>query len=188
MAREPDMVVRLVGDGEQADQVVGVVGDQVLTATPSDVGKVVTVAADGSLVLAAGGGLAQLGETIYNPGALASYAAGSTMADVDATNLAVSFAVPASGKVTIVVTARVLSNSQEYHWGLRDGATDVAGSSVQAFYSVDVAAFRFVYRVRFTGLTPGEAKTWKLAHKSLGAGASIEAGGTSGQALMQVFS
>ncbi len=56
MAREPDYIVRIVGDGEQADQVVGVVGDQVITATPADVGKVVTVAADGSLVLAEGGG------------------------------------------------------------------------------------------------------------------------------------
>lgn len=53
---EPDFTVRLVGSGEQADQVVGVVGDQVITATPADVGKVVTVAADGSLVLAAAGG------------------------------------------------------------------------------------------------------------------------------------
>lgn len=50
------MVVRLVGSGEEADQVVGVVGDQVLTATSADVGKVVTVASDGTLTLAAGGG------------------------------------------------------------------------------------------------------------------------------------
>lgn len=52
------MVVRLAADGEVADQVVGVVGDQVITATPGDVGKVVTVAADGTLVLEepAGGG------------------------------------------------------------------------------------------------------------------------------------
>ncbi len=54
--READSIVRLAASGEQPDQVVRVVGDQVITATPSDVGKVVTVAADGSLVLAAGGG------------------------------------------------------------------------------------------------------------------------------------
>lgn len=56
MAREPDSIVRLVAAGEVPDQVVQVVGDQVLTATPADVGKVVTVAADGTLVLAGGGG------------------------------------------------------------------------------------------------------------------------------------
>lgn len=56
MAREADSIVRLVAAGEVPDQVVRVVGDQVLTATPADVGKVVTVAADGTLVLAAGGG------------------------------------------------------------------------------------------------------------------------------------
>ncbi len=56
MAREPDSIVRIAASGEQPDQIVGVVGDQVITATPSDVGKVVTVAADGSLVLGAGGG------------------------------------------------------------------------------------------------------------------------------------
>ncbi len=56
MAREPDYIVRIAASGEQPDQVIGVVGDQVVTATPADVGKVVTVAADGSLVLAAGGG------------------------------------------------------------------------------------------------------------------------------------
>lgn len=56
MAREPDMVVRLAAAGEPADSVVTLVGDQVLVASPADVGKVVTVAADGSLVLAEGGG------------------------------------------------------------------------------------------------------------------------------------
>jgi hypothetical protein len=39
--------------------VVTLVGDQVLVASPADVGKVVTVAADGSLVFAEGGGDAQ---------------------------------------------------------------------------------------------------------------------------------
>ncbi len=56
MPREPDQIVRIAASGEEPDAVVGVVGDQVLTATPADVGKVVTVAADGSLVLAEGGG------------------------------------------------------------------------------------------------------------------------------------
>lgn len=63
MPRQPDAVVRLAAAGEEADQVVTVVGDQVLVATPADVGKVVTVAADGTLVFddAAGGGVSDHG-------------------------------------------------------------------------------------------------------------------------------
>jgi hypothetical protein len=57
------MVVRLAAAGEPSDRVVTVVGDQVLVATPADVGKVVTVAADGTLVFddAAGGGVTDHG-------------------------------------------------------------------------------------------------------------------------------
>lgn len=51
-----DMVVQITTDPAQADQVVTVVGDQVLTATAGDVGKVVTVDADGTLILAAAAG------------------------------------------------------------------------------------------------------------------------------------
>ena len=48
-----DMTVQLVpADGAGADAKVTVVADQVLTATPADEGKVVTVAADGTLELA----------------------------------------------------------------------------------------------------------------------------------------
>lgn len=49
-----DFTVELVTADASAK--VQVVGDQVLVATPADVGKVVVVAADGSLELAAGGG------------------------------------------------------------------------------------------------------------------------------------
>lgn len=48
-----DLTVRIAADPAQADQVVTVVADQVLTATPADVGKVVAVAADGSYELVA---------------------------------------------------------------------------------------------------------------------------------------
>lgn len=51
-----DLVAQLVGDPAEADLKIGVVGDQVIEATPADVGKVVTVAADGTLELGAGGG------------------------------------------------------------------------------------------------------------------------------------
>lgn len=58
MARNPeaDLVAQLVSDPADADTVISVVGDQVITATPADVGKVVTVDSDGTLVLGAGGG------------------------------------------------------------------------------------------------------------------------------------
>lgn len=53
MARNPaaDVVAHLVGDPADADLKIQVVGDQVLEVHPADVGKVVTVDADGNLVL-----------------------------------------------------------------------------------------------------------------------------------------
>lgn len=56
MSGRPDAVVRLAASTEEPDAIVSIVGDQVLTAMPADVGKVVTVAADGTLTLAVGGG------------------------------------------------------------------------------------------------------------------------------------
>lgn len=60
MARSPeaDLLVQIVTDPDEPDQRVSVIGDQVITATPADEGKVVTVEADGTLGLedAAGGG------------------------------------------------------------------------------------------------------------------------------------
>lgn len=52
MGRNADMLVKVVG--ENPDATVTIVGDQVIEATPADVGKVVTVDGDGNLVLASG--------------------------------------------------------------------------------------------------------------------------------------
>jgi hypothetical protein len=53
MPRNPaaDQTVQIVTDPDAADLRVQVVGDQVLTATPADVGKLVTVGEDGTLEL-----------------------------------------------------------------------------------------------------------------------------------------
>lgn len=51
---EADLIAQLVSDPSEADTKVQIVGGQVVTATPADVGKVVTVDGDGNLVLAAG--------------------------------------------------------------------------------------------------------------------------------------
>lgn len=62
----PDMTVRIVGENPDAE--VSVVGGQVIEATPADVGKVVVVGADGTLVLA--GALDADGDLLTRAGGL----------------------------------------------------------------------------------------------------------------------
>lgn len=97
-----------------------------------------------------------------------------TFADVDATDLAVTFTVPLSGAVVITVNARVnVDNATAISLNLREGAADVAGTAQFVLYhdaggSVQVRA---ATTFRLTGLTPGDSKTYKLGFaRSFGAG------------------
>lgn len=253
------MVVRLAGSGEQADSVVTLVGDQVLEATAADVGKVVTVAADGSLVLAAGGadgvtdhgdldGLSDddhpyvleslvdaagdllvgtgadtvgrlamgstplkvlrrnaggtalewstlpgtlIGLTEYDPaGDQAVSMAATAFADVDATNLAVTFVVPESGIVIVRLSAAagVNTGGHSMQWGLREGGADVAGSEVFVT-SLSTALLGVTRAKRFSGLTPGTSTTWKWAQRNATAATTVTTryGGQFGPAIMEVI-
>lgn len=115
---------------------------------------------------AAGGGGSSLGQIIaynsYNPGTLANYSTSSTTAvDLDATNMAVTFTAPSSGKVLVRLTAQATTNNTaaQYWWGLRESTTLIA---------IGVATYGNIQGVRtqefvLTGLSAG-SHTYKWAH------------------------
>lgn len=101
-------------------------------------------------------------------------ATSASFVDVDATNLAATFTVPASGAVLVRVTARInVANANSYDWNLREGAADVAGTAQLVLYhdaggSIQI---RTTAVWKLTGLTPGASKTYKLGHaRSFGTG------------------
>lgn len=103
--------------------------------------------------------------------AIVSYKNGSTYttssntpADVDATNLVVSFTVPLSGRVLVRQTAFADSSASgpQYRWGLREGTTDISGAGGTVSRDPDGSAVSIAYTV--TGLIGGASKTWKWSH------------------------
>lgn len=82
-------------------------------------------------VVGGSGGLLAL--ISYSPAVQAVYGTtSSTLADVDATNLAVTFTAPASGKVLIRLTAycdiAAVGGNPFGYWSLREGAANIAGA------------------------------------------------------------
>lgn len=91
----------------------------------------------------------------------------STFADVDATNAAVTFTVPPSGKVLVEASACCRNDTADgsCHLNLREGSSDLAGTdmrmSAQAS-STTQDEVRGFYCAYITGLTPGASKTYKM--------------------------
>jgi len=105
-----------------------------------------------------------------------SYTAGTayniatdTLTDVDATNLAITFTVPASGKVLVRLTGScAAAGSATYQWGLREATAEV-GSTQPVINNASASATSFqrlTATFLITGLTPGASKTYKWAHRS----------------------
>lgn len=80
----------------------------------------------------AAGASGLLAITAYKPASVTIYETTSTtLADVDATNMSVTFTAPASGNVLVRLSAYSDYNdvnSSEAFWGLRESTTDLAGS------------------------------------------------------------
>lgn len=115
---------------------------------------------------AAGGG-SSLGGIIavnsYNPGTLANYSTSSTAsADMDATNMAVTFTAPSSGKVLVRLTGVSVTNNSagQHSWSLREGTTVVDSAFASDGTSLGLRTAEFL----ITGLTPGSSHTYKWAH------------------------
>lgn len=145
---------------------------------------------------ASGGGSAAgvLAVTAYNPGTLASYpCTTTTAADVDATNLAVTFTAPASGKVLVKLhgfyqPAINSAGYTSYFWTLQEGTTTVASRTMQGYNYSSAADQIGTAEFYITGLTPGSSHTYKWAHRTDVANkpGRVYAGGIAGAAIMQV--
>jgi hypothetical protein len=124
----------------------------------------------------------------YAPGSPAAYTAGTSSADVDATNLAVTFNYPASGKVLVTFNAFVVStgNTTTYWWTLREASSDLQQCAIlQAAFNARWTAHFYV-----SG-TPGSQHTYKWGQFWSNAGTApiLQANGTassSGPATMIV--
>lgn len=146
-----------------------------------------------------GGGTTELLDTTeYGPVSATTLSSSSaTVADVDATNLTVTFTVPASGAVIVRMNAyaefTTNPGTRLYMWALREGSSTVTGSSrgvlrrPTAINSGGIVA----YSARFSGLTPSASVTWKWAHAVDTAdctGRILADDGTKwGKALMEVW-
>lgn len=101
-------------------------------------------------------------------GTSGSYTTTTTLADMDATNLLVTFTVPASGNVLIRLTCQAFNTTTTsvLVWGLRESTTtiqahQIASSEGLAANKVDTFSRTFYV----SGLTPGDSKTYKWAAK-----------------------
>ncbi|MGI8685131.1 MAG: hypothetical protein ACR2MO_08615 [Acidimicrobiales bacterium] len=141
--------------------------------------------------------LSILARTYYDPAALASPSTVSaTLVDVDAANLAVTFTPPPSGVVLVELNAlaSVTGGISDTYlgWGLRVGAAEVARSHARVLGPL-AAQTRMPYLVKFTGLVPAVAVTWKWAHRrEAGTGTVFhltggEASTSVGPAVMTVY-
>ena len=126
--------------------------------------------------------------TQYNPGTTVTLTNNSaTPADVDATNAAVTFVVPGSGKVLIrAAMTGVLDGGTGLGVNLRLGSTDVAGSNQRVLRMGGTNPHvRINYSYLLTGLTPGATVTYKLGfYRTDGSNNQLMIGGTDMGALV----
>lgn len=87
----------------------------------------------------------------------------TTAADVDATNLAVTFIAPTSGRVIVRMSAAAIqSGASATVWCLRDtSGTVIPGSRLQV--TGDTSWSRPFYFIHISGLSPNVSYTWRWA-------------------------
>lgn len=118
----------------------------------------------------------------------------STLADVDATNLAIAFTAPASGNVLIRLQGEFLPNDagNAVFWALREAAATVTGSEQQMMFVDWVpgnsTSVRLTYDFFVTGLVAASAHTYKWAWRRVSGGTTINLmGGATHYLVMQVW-
>jgi hypothetical protein len=112
----------------------------------------------------------------------------TTSVDADATNLAVTFTVPASGNVVVELNGWSDQNSSGVgYWQLRDSTTVIAEWRMS---STTYGSGRTAVKALITGLTPAASKTYKWGHRVSAGNQDIYAGpltGSFGPAVMIVY-
>jgi hypothetical protein len=141
-----------------------------------------------------------LARTVYDPGTETTYSTSSTsFADVDATNLAITFTAPASGKVLVILEAFIEvdaadpnSSNHGEMWNLRESTTNLAESDGFIGGWTGASERRFRYACRITGISAG-SHTYKWGFRTTSATFTqrLVVGGTAGTdagpALMEVW-
>lgn len=131
---------------------------------------------------------APLATVVYRPVSTTSVVAGSTSyVTIDATNLRVTFAAPASGSVYVELSVRASASDPSYAWALYDAAS---GGSLMG--EVDSLAHSTASPVSavvgpVSGLTAEQSYTLYWRHKRGSGSAGLSFGGERGPALMRVW-
>jgi hypothetical protein len=136
---------------------------------------------------------ALIGLKVYAPSSQTiSTISGTSMADVDATNMIVTFTAPASGNVLVRLGAYADENSTcEFYWGLREGSTDITTSITRVLR--EASSLRYISVPMYvTGLGAGShSLKWSAAVGSNSARIIIQDGSATGKwgpAIMEVWS
>jgi hypothetical protein len=129
-----------------------------------------------------------LARAYYQPVSSTQVAATGSTADIDATNLAVTFIVPASGSVTVFLNGQIfLGGANAVGWGVREGTTDVVAPVASLYNGSGGANGAVVRKFLVTGLTPGASHTYKWTQKTMfGSGGGFIWGGGDGPGIMEV--
>ena len=133
-----------------------------------------------------GGGAELLGLTAYAPGSNTTIGSTSsgTDADVDATNLAVAFTAPASGKVLVHLSTLMNDGGGTSYWTVRESTTTLATDYISQATN---AARRVMATFYLTGISAG-SHTYKWGFYQSVSGTQLVYGGpTFGKAIIEVW-
>ena len=119
----------------------------------------------------------------------------ATLADVDATNMVVTFTVPPSGAVLVELNgfADCTGSSGEWTvWGIREATSDIGAACAVARSPNATGGIRLSAQILVTGLTPAASKTYKWSFAVSGGVTSRILNGAGGTAtspvsVMKVF-
>jgi hypothetical protein len=108
----------------------------------------------------------------------------ASLADLDVTNLAITFTAPASGKVLVRLSAFIyMTTGVRMDWGLREGSSQVG--DIKAI-TLNNAQLSSSVAFLITGISAG-SHTYKWAAKVASGTHYVYADATEGQAVMEVW-